>query len=178
MLHFQEMQVQGPHQDQYETRCFPMSFDKVKQYFEQAGAVEKVLELENSSATVELAAKAIGCEPAHIAKTMSFFLGDEAILIVTAGDVKIDNKKYKEQFHQKAKMIPGDMVESCIGHAPGGVCPFAVKENVSVYLDISLKRFDIVYPAAGSGNSAVKLTIPELEQYARTTQWIDVCKEM
>lgn len=155
-----------------------MSFDKVKSFFDAAGAGEKVLLLDHSSATVELAAEAIGCEPARIAKTMSFLLGERAILIVTAGDVKIDNKKYKEQFHQKAKMIPGAQVEKLIGHAPGGVCPFAVKENIPVYLDVSLRRFEVVYPAAGSGNSAVRLTLPELEQYSQSAGWIDVCKEM
>lgn len=153
-----------------------MSFERVKQYFETQGAGDKVMELTHSSATVELAAEAIGCEPAHIAKTMSFLMGEGAILIVTAGDVKIDNKKFKETFHQKAKMIPADQVEALIGHAPGGVCPFVIKESVPVYLDVSLKRFDIVYPAAGSGNSAVRLTLPELEHYSHSREWIDVCK--
>lgn len=154
-----------------------MSFDKVKQYFESEGAGDKVLWLEHSSATVELAAEAVGCEPARIAKTLSFLVGEQPILIVTAGDVKVDNKKYKELFHTKAKMIPGEQVEELIGHAPGGVCPFVIKENVKVYLDDSLKRFDIVYPAAGSGNSAVRLTLPELEHFAGSCEWIDVCKE-
>ena len=154
-----------------------MSFDKVKQYFESEGAGDKVLWLEQSSATVELAAAAIGCEPAHIAKTLSFLTDEAPILIVTAGDVKVDNKKFKELFHTKAKMIPGDQVEELIGHAPGGVCPFAIKENVKVYLDESLKRFEIVYPAAGSGNSAVQLTLPELEHFSGASEWIDVCKE-
>ena len=154
-----------------------MSFDKVKQYFESKGAGDKVLWLEHSSATVELAAEAIGCEPARIAKTLSFLIGEYPILIVTAGDVKVDNKKYKEIFHTKAKMIPGELVEDLIGHAPGGVCPFAIKENVKVYLDDSLKRFEIVYPAAGSGNSAVRLTLPELEHFSRSSEWIDICKE-
>lgn len=154
-----------------------MSFDKVKQYFESKGAGDKVLWLEHSSATVELAAEAIGCEPARIAKTLSFLIGEYPILIVTAGDVKVDNKKYKEIFHTKAKMIPGELVEDLIGHAPGGVCPFAIKENVKVYLDDSLKRFEIVYPAAGSGNSAVRLTLPELEHFSGSSEWIDICKE-
>ena len=154
-----------------------MSFDKVKQYFESKGAGDKVLWLEHSSATVELAAEAIGCEPARIAKTLSFLIGEYPILIVTAGDVKFDNKKYKEIFHTKAKMIPGELVEDLIGHAPGGVCPFAIKENVKVYLDDSLKRFEIVYPAAGSGNSAVRLTLPELEHFSGSSEWIDICKE-
>lgn len=154
-----------------------MSFDKVKQYFESKGAGDKVLWLEHSSATVELAAEAIGCEPARIAKTLSFLIGEYPILIVTAGDVKVDNKKYKEIFHTKAKMIPGELVEDLIGHAPGGVCPFAIKENVKVYLDDSLKRFEIVYPDAGSGNSAVRLTLPELEHFSGSSEWIDICKE-
>ena len=154
-----------------------MSFDKVKQYFESKGAGDKVLWLEHSSATVALAAEAIGCEPARIAKTLSFLIGEYPILIVTAGDVKVDNKKYKEIFHTKAKMIPGELVEDLIGHAPGGVCPFAIKENVKVYLDDSLKRFEIVYPAAGSGNSAVRLTLPELEHFSGSSEWIDICKE-
>lgn len=155
-----------------------MSFDKVKQYFDSQGAGDKVLWLDHSSATVELAAEAIGCEPARIAKTLSFLIDEKAILIVTAGDVKIDNKKYKEQFHTKAKMIPGDQVEALVGHAPGGVCPFCAKPGIPVYLDVSLKRFDVVYPAAGSGNSAVKLTLPELEHFSGSLEWIDVCKDM
>ena len=154
-----------------------MSFDKVKQFFESQGAGDKVLWLEHSSATVELAAEAVGCEPARIAKTLSFLGGEQPILILTAGDVKVDNKKYKELFHTKAKMIPGDIVEELIGHAPGGVCPFVIKDGIKVYLDESLKRFDIVYPAAGSGNSAVRLTLPELEYFSGSTNWIDVCKE-
>ncbi|MGC4018748.1 MAG: YbaK/EbsC family protein [Muricomes sp.] len=153
-----------------------MSYENVKQYFENAGLGERFKELEQSSATVELAAKALGCEPERIAKTMSFLLGDEAILIVTAGDAKVDNKKFKEHFHQKAKMIPGELVEDYIGHAPGGVCPFVLKQNIRVFLDVSLKRFEIVYPAGGSGNSAVELTLPELEKYSQSEAWVDVCK--
>ena len=132
--------------------------------------------LAQSSATVEAAAIAVGCEPARIAKTMSFLVGDEAILIVAAGDVKIDNKKYKEFFHQKAKMIPFDEVEKYVGHAPGGVCPFVIPEGVKVYLDVSLKRFEIVYPAAGTGSSAVELSVDELAKYSKMQEWIDVCK--
>ena len=154
-----------------------MSFDKVKAFFESQGAGDKVLWLEQSSATVELAAEAVGCEPARIAKTLSFLVGEQPILILTAGDVKVDNKKYKELFHAKAKMIPGDIVEELIGHAPGGVCPFVINDGIDVYLDESLKRFDIVYPAAGSGNSAVRLTLAELEHFSGTDKWIDVCKE-
>lgn len=154
-----------------------MSYDKVKQYFDQIGLEQRVKNLERSSATVELAAQAIGCEPKQIAKTMSFLLDEKAILIVTAGDARVDNKKYKAFFHQKAKMIPGEQVEDYIGHAPGGVCPFAIKPDVVVYLDESLKRFEIVYPAAGSGHSAVELSINELEKYSGSIGWIDVCKD-
>ena len=144
-----------------------MSLEKVQKYFDNYQMKEKILVFDQSSATVELAAQAVGCEPARIAKTMSFLQGEQAVLIVTAGDVKIDNPKYKARFHQKAKMIPGDQVEAFVGHAPGGVCPFAVKEGVPVYLDESLRRFATVYPAAGSGNSAIGLTINELETYAK-----------
>ena len=154
-----------------------MALEKVISYFDNIGLRERVKVFDQSSATVELAAQAVGCEPAHIAKTMSFLQGDKAILIVTAGDARIENKKYKSLFHQKAKMIPWDDVESYIGHAPGGVCPFETKENVDTYLDVSLKRFEIVYPAAGSDNSAVALSIEELEQYSGSKGWIDVCKD-
>lgn len=153
-----------------------MSFNKVYEFFKEKGLADRVMEFDESSATVELAAQAIGCEPARIAKTMSFLIDDKAILIVTAGNVKIDNKKYKAYFHTKAKMIPWDDVEGYIGHAPGGVCPFAVKEGISVYLDTSLKAFDTVYPAAGSSNSAVKLTPDELYTLSGAADWIDVCK--
>ncbi|EPY2306197.1 YbaK/EbsC family protein [Clostridium sporogenes] len=154
-----------------------MSFDKVKKYFENVGLSERVKALEKSSATVELAAQAIGCEPKQIAKTMSFFVDEQPVLIVTAGDAKVDNKKYKVTFEKKAKMIPWDQVEERIGHAPGGVCPFAVNSDVEVYLDVSLKRFDYVYPAGGSGNSAVKVTLEELKEYSESKGWIDVCKD-
>jgi len=154
-----------------------MALEKVVSYFDSVGLKERVKVFEQSSATVELAALAVGCEPAHIAKTMSFLQGDKAILIVTAGDARIENKKYKALFHQKAKMIPWDEVESYIGHAPGGVCPFEIKENVDTYLDVSLKRFEVVYPAAGSDNSAVALTIEELEKHSHSKGWIDICKD-
>jgi prolyl-tRNA editing enzyme YbaK/EbsC (Cys-tRNA(Pro) deacylase) len=154
-----------------------MSFKKVKDYFESVGLGERVKELKQSSATVELAAEAVGCEPKQIAKTMSFLLNEKPILIVTAGDAKVDNKKYKGAFEKKAKMIPWDLVEECIGHAPGGVCPFEINSGIDVYLDISLKRFDYVYPAAGSGNSAVKLNLQELEKYSKSKGWLDVCKD-
>ena len=153
-----------------------MALEKVISYFEHVGLRDRVMVFEQSSATVELAALAVGCEPAHIAKTMSFLQGDKAILIVTAGDARIENKKYKALFHQKAKMIPWDEVEGYIGHAPGGVCPFEIKEDVVTYLDESLKRFETVYPAAGSDNSAVALSIEELEQHSKSIGWIDVCK--
>ncbi len=153
-----------------------MSLEKVQDYFDSCQMKERIQVFSQSSATVELAAKAVGCEPAHIAKTLSFLQGEQAVLIVTAGDVKIDNPKYKARFHQKAKMIPGELVESYVGHAPGGVCPFAVKEGVPVYLDESLRRFETVYPAAGSGNSAIGLTIAELETHSKTCGWVDVCK--
>ncbi len=154
-----------------------MSLEKVKQYFDSLGLGQRVHELAQSSATVEEAAVAVGCEPERIAKTMSFLLGEKPILVVTAGDARIDNKKYKEQFHQKAKMIPGELVEQYVGHAPGGVCPFVIPEETQVFLDVSLKRFDIVYPAAGTSNSAVELSIKELEDCSRSREWIDVCKD-
>lgn len=153
-----------------------MAVEKVREYLRTYHMEDRVLEFDVSSATVELAAQAVGCEPERIAKTMSFLVNEEAILIVTAGDVKIDNKKYKQYFHAKAKMTPFEEVEEYIGHAPGGVCPFAVKEGVRAYLDESLKRFETVYPAAGSANSAVRLTPQELEQCIENVTWIDVCK--
>lgn len=153
-----------------------MSFEKVKLYFDELGLGQRIHVLEQSSATVEEAAVAVGCEPERIAKTMSFLLGDDPILIVTAGDARVDNKKYKEFFHQKAKMIPGELVEQYVGHAPGGVCPFAIPQGIKVFLDISLKRFAIVYPAAGTSNSAIELSIKELEDSSGFSAWIDVCK--
>ena len=133
--------------------------------------------MKESSATVQLAAEALGVEPGMIAKTMSFLTEAGPILILTEGTAKIANRKYKDYFHEKAKMIPFDEVEEKIGHAPGGVCPFGINEGVEVYLDESLKRFETVYPAAGNDHSAVKLTIPELEQIAGARGWVDVCKE-
>lgn len=154
-----------------------MSFEKVKGYFEGVGLGQRVLSLEKSSATVDEAAEAIGCQPRQIAKTMSFFVDDKPILIVLAGDAKIDNQKYKGTFHQKAKMIPGEQVESAVGHAPGGVCPFAINDGVTVYLDASLKRFERVYPAGGDGHSAVDLSLKELEEYSGYAGWVDVGKD-
>lgn len=153
-----------------------MSIEKVKDYFRQYGMEGRVLEFPVSSATVELAAQALGCEPGRIAKTLSFLVGVRAVLIVAAGDAKVDNHKYKAQFGVKAKMLSADEVTELVGHAVGGVCPFAVNEGVTVYLDESLKRFDTVYPACGSSNSAIELTIPELERYSGFAGWIDVCK--
>ena len=153
-----------------------MSIEKVKDYFRQYGMEGRVLEFPVSSATVELAAQALGCEPGRIAKTLSFLVGVRAVLIVAAGDAKVDNHKYKAQFGVKAKMLSADEVTALVGHAVGGVCPFAVNEGVTVYLDESLKRFDTVYPACGSSNSAIELTIPELERYSGFAGWIDVCK--
>ena len=154
-----------------------MSIEKVKEYFRQYGMEDRVWEKEHSSATVEEAAEALGCEPQRIAKTLSFQAGDRVVLVVTAGDLKIDNKKYREQFGCKAKMLKFEEVEDLVGHAVGGVCPFAVKEGVEVYLDESLKRFETVFPAAGSSNSMIELSIEELERYSHSLQWVDVCKE-
>ena len=154
-----------------------MSVEKVKRYFESFGMQDRVLEFPVSSATVEEAAIAANTEPRRIAKTMSFVLHDDApILIVTAGDLKIDNGKFKARFSTKAKMIPFDQVESLIGHAVGGVCPFAINEGVRVFLDVSLKRFETVFPACGSSNSAIELTIEELQKTSHYEDWIDVCK--
>ena len=153
-----------------------MSIEKVKAYFAQYGMLERVLEFPISSATVELAAVAVGCEPARIAKTLSFSANGSPILIVTAGDAKIDNAKYKAYFHVKAKMLTPDEAVTCIGHAVGGVCPFAINDGVAVYLDESMKRFKTVFPACGSSNSAIELTIEELEKHSTAKNWVDVCK--
>ncbi|NMW85121.1 YbaK/EbsC family protein [Peptoniphilus sp. AGMB00490] len=155
-----------------------MSIEKVKNYFKKYGIEEKIIEFKTSSATVELAAKALNCEPARIAKSLSFLVKDKPILIVAAGDVKIDNKKFKIFFGTKAKMIDKNNVEEIIGHEVGGVCPFGINENVTVYLDISLKRFETVFPACGSSNSAIEFSIEELEKYSNYKEWIDVCKNM
>lgn len=157
-----------------------MSIEIVKKYFESNNINKEILEFPVSSATVELAAQAVGVEPARIAKTLSFYTKekDRAILIVTAGDMKIDNSKFKHVFGMKAKMLAPDDVEHLTGHAIGGVCPFCNPEHTAVYLDVSMKRFDTVFPAAGSSNSAVELTCDELEQFSGSKEWIDVCKEM
>ena len=153
-----------------------MAIEKVKAFFKQYGMEGRVLEFEVSSATVELAAQAAGCEPCRIAKSLSFLVDEKAILVVCAGDAKVDNAKYKARFGTKAKMLTPDQVEAMIGHAVGGVCPFGINDGVTVYLDESLKRFETVFPAAGSSNSAIELTIQELEQYSGYTAWVDVCK--
>lgn len=156
-----------------------MSFENVKNYLSRFNLTEKIQEFEVSSATVELAAQAVGCMPAHIAKSLTFWVDEKPIIIVCAGDVKIDNSKFKATFSQKAKMLSFEEVENFVGHKVGGVCPFAIKEDVAVYLDESLKRFDIVYPACGSSNSAIGLTISQLETVSQNfVKYIDVCKEM
>ena len=152
-----------------------MAIEKAKEHLRRFHLEDRVQEFDTSSATVALAAAAVGCEPARIAKTLSFKIGDKAILIVAAGDAKENNAKYKAQFQTKAKMLSPDEVEDLIGHRVGGVCPFGVKEGVAVYLDESLKRFDTVYPACGSANSAVRLTIPELLESSGAVSFIDVC---
>lgn len=153
-----------------------MAIEKVKTYFQTYGMEERIQEFDVSSATVELAAAALHCEPQRIAKTLSFMVADHVVLIVAAGDAKIDNPKYKAQFGAKAKMLSLEEVETLVGHAVGGVCPFAVNDGVDVYLDVSLQRFETVFPACGSSNSAIELTIAELEKYSGSAGWIDVCK--
>ena len=152
-----------------------MSIEKVREHFTSLGIADRIMEFDVSSATVELAAKAVGVEGARIAKTLSFLMKDEPILIVVAGDGRIDNKKYKATFGAKAKMLSHDQAAEMIGHAVGGVCPFAVNEGVRVFLDESLKRFETVFPACGSSNSAIELTIAELEKYSQSEKWVDVC---
>ena len=152
-----------------------MSFEKAKAWLDARGFGDRVREFEVSSATVELAAAALGCEGARIAKALSFKLSDGVVLIVAAGDAKVDNHKFKEKFHQKAKMLTPEEAVELVGHAVGGVCPFGVNDGVRVYLDESLRRFDIVYPACGSSNSAVKLT-PEELCAASGGEWADLCK--
>ena len=153
-----------------------MSIEKVRAYFASVGLAERIQEFDVSSATVVLAAEALHCEPARIAKTLSFVDGDGALLIVAAGDAKVDNPKFKARFGMKARMLTPEDAVRLIGHAVGGVCPFAVNEGVKVYLDESLKRFDVVHPAAGSSNSGIGLTIPELEEHSHFDSWVDVCK--
>lgn len=153
-----------------------MAIEKVREHLKKYGLSDKIKEFEVSSATVDLAAQALGCEPQRIAKTLSFKVGDDCILIVCAGDAKVDNPKYKAKFETKAKMLSFPEVEPSIGHAVGGVCPFGINDGVKVYLDESLKRFETVFPACGSSNSAIELTIKELEETSGFSEWIDVCK--
>ena len=153
-----------------------MAIELVREFFKQHGIDDRIREFDVSSATVELAAQALDCEPARIAKTLSFLSEDGCILIVAAGDAKVDNAKFKAQFGMKAKMLTPDQVLELCGHVVGGVCPFAVKETAKVYTDISLKRFDTVYPACGSSNSAIPLNCDELFEYSQSLGWIDVCK--
>lgn len=156
-----------------------MSIEKVRAYFETLGIAERIIEFDVSSATVALAAQALGCEEQRIAKTISLLLSsDKCVLIVAAGDVKIDNRKFKEFFGEKPKMLSYELVPQYVGHAVGGVCPFAVNEGTEVYLDESLKRFETVFPAAGSSNSCIELTLEELMTYSNYTGWVDVCKEI
>ena len=153
-----------------------MSIELVRAYFRSYGIENRIQELDHSSATVALAAEALGTEPCRIAKTLSFLVGGSPILIVAAGDARIDNAKYKAFFGAKAKMLSQEEAVELVGHAVGGVCPFAVKPGATVYLDLSLRRFSTVFPACGSANSAIELTIPELEQYSGYKEWVDVCK--
>lgn len=154
-----------------------MSIEKVRAYFKDLGIDDQILELDTSTATVPLAAKALGVEEGRIAKTLAFLVDDKPIVIVMAGDVKIANAKFKAFFHQKAKMLTPEEASTLIGHSVGGVCPFAVNDEVKVYLDDSLKKYDHLYPACGSSNSAIRLTLKELEKYSNATAWVDVSKE-
>ncbi len=153
-----------------------MSIERARAYLKQFGAEERILEFAVSSATVELAAEALHTAPERIAKTLSFQAGEDVLLIVCAGDAKIDNTKYKAAFHTKAKMLPGNEVEEKTGHAVGGVCPFGIREGVKVYLDESLKRFETVFPACGNASSAIEVNLEELERFAVPEGWVDVCR--
>lgn len=153
-----------------------MAIDRARAYLAQWNMDGKIMEFTVSSATVELAAEAVGCQPARIAKSLTFFVDGQCVMVVTAGDAKIDNHKYKAFFQTKAKMLSAEEVEQMVGHAVGGVCPFGIEPGVKVYLDISLRRFETVFPACGSSNSAIELTLPQLEQYAQALEWVDVCK--
>lgn len=155
-----------------------MAIEKAREYLKKYGLENNVMEFDVSSATVPEAAKAVGCEEQEIAKTLSFLVEEKPILIVVSGDSKIDNSKYKAEFHTKARMIPFEQVEEMIGHAVGGVCPFGVKDDVVIYLDTSLRKCKMIYPACGSSNSAVKLTMEQLEQAISFDKWVDVCKDV
>lgn len=153
-----------------------MSIEKVRAHLDALSLGDRIMEFEQSSATVELAAKAVGCEPEHIAKTLSFHVNGRIALILFAGDARVDNRKFKDRFHSKAKMLSADEAELLIGHGVGGVCPFGVNEGCDVYLDESIRRFDVVYPAAGTSASAVRLSIDELERACAPCEWVDVSK--
>ena len=153
-----------------------MSFEKAVNYLREKGMEDRVIVPEASSATVELAALAVGVEPGRIAKTLSFMIDGRPALILAEGTARIDNRKFKDTFHTKAKMIPSDQVEELVGHAPGGVCPFGINDGIPVYLDDSLKKYETVFPAAGTGNSDIELTIPELEECSEMAGWVDVCR--
>ena len=155
-----------------------MAFEKAREYLKKYSLENYVMEFDVSSATVEEAAKAVGCNEQEIAKSLSFLVEEKPILIVVSGDSKIDNSKYKAEFHAKAKMIPFEQVQELIGHAVGGVCPFGVKDGVLIYLDTSLRKCETIYPACGSSNSAVKLTLEQLEQATNFEKWVDVCKDV
>lgn len=153
-----------------------MAYERALEHLKRYGFEDRIKLFDVSTATCELAAQALGTEPSHIAKSMGFWAGDKPIVILAAGDVKVDNRKFKDKFGVKAKMIGFDEIEEAVGHAVGGVCPFGVNEGVTVYLDESLKRFDIVYPAAGTDNSAVELSIPDLEKCSGYVEWVDITK--
>ena len=155
-----------------------MSIERVRNYLQKWNMQDRIQEFDVSSATVELAAQALNVEAARIAKTLSYLVDGGAVLVVAAGDIRVDNRKFKDAFHTKAKMLTPDQAAELVGHAVGGVCPFGVNEGVKVYLDASLKRFKTVFPAAGSSNSAIELTIPELEELSGYTAWVDVAKEV
>ena len=155
-----------------------MSFEKAKKFLEEKGFSDRILVFEESTATVPLAAKAVGVQEGEIAKTLSFYVGEEPILILTAGTARVDNRKFKDAFKKKPKMIPAGEVEAAVGHSPGGVCPFGAKEGIRIFLDQSLKAFEVVYPAAGDDHSAVRCPIPDLEKCLNMPPWVDVCKEL
>ena len=155
-----------------------MSIERARAHLKKFDLDSRIQEFDVSSATVELAAQAVGVEPARIAKTLSYLVDGQAILIVAAGDIRVDNRKFKDSFHTKAKMLTAEQAAEMIGHAVGGVCPFGVNEGVKVYLDVSMKRFETVFPAAGTSSSAIELTIPELEKASGFTAWVDVAKDV
>ena len=155
-----------------------MSIERVRNYLQKWNMQDRIQEFDVSSATVELAAQALNVEAARIAKTLSYLVDGGAVLVVAAGDIRVDNRKFKDTFHTKAKMLTAEQASEMVGHAVGGVCPFGVNEGVKVYLDVSLKRFETVYPAAGSSNSAIELSIPELEELSGYTAWVDLAKEV